>query len=116
MKIEGDEITLKKRLKKKLWNQYNVLKRAKREKFKRRGYKCIDYALVTIGINDKLELDQEGYILDYPYATNWLAQLSYTKVKSPIKNVEDTFKYVITVFLCNKRGGTHTSAPIYLLL
>ncbi|WP_332648973.1 hypothetical protein [Lysinibacillus sp. 54212] len=105
---------MKKRLKKKLGNQYNVLKRAKREKFKRRGYRCIDYAMVPIGINDRLELDHEGYILDYPYATHWFAQLSYTKVKSPIKNVDDSCQYVITVFPCNKSGGTHTSAPIYI--
>lgn len=70
--------------------------------------------MVPIGINDQLELDQEGYILEYPYATHWLIQLSYTKEKSPIKNENYSFQYIITVFPCNKIGGTHTIGPIYI--
>jgi len=41
-------------------------------------------------------------------------QLSYTKKKSPIINENYSFQYVITVFPCNKNGGTHTSGPIYI--
>ena len=107
---------MKKRLRKKAGNRYNVLKRAQRAKLKRRGYKCIDYALVPIGIEDQLALDFEGYTPEYPYATHWLIQLAYMKDKFPIKNIPtyDSVHYIITVFPCNERGGTHTEATIYL--
>ena len=85
-----------------------------RKKVKRRGYKCIDYALLPIGNNDKLELEQEGYIFEYPYATHWLVQLSYSKERSPIINENYSFQYTITVFPCKKNGGTHTKSPIYI--
>ena len=107
---------MKKRAKKKLGNRYNVLKRAKREKSKRRGCKCIDYSIVPMGITDKSEFNQEGYGPEYPYATHWFAQLVYSKEKFPIYNTNDKYQYILTVYPCNKRGGTHTESAVRIIL
>ena len=106
---------MKKRLKKKLGNRYNVLKRAKREKLKKRGYKCIDYAIVPMGVKDKVNFDQEGYTPEYSYATHWFAQLVYSKEKFPIYKTNDKYQYILTVFPCNKNGGTHTEFAVQVI-
>lgn len=106
---------MKKRLRKKAENRYHVLKRAQREKVKRKGKGCIDYALVPIGINDQLALASEGYKTDYPYATHWLVQLNDAKEKFPIKNdVYDAIHYVLFVYLCNEQGKTSSNSAVNL--
>lgn len=103
---------MKKRLKKKAGNRYNVLKRAKRESRKRRGYKCIDYAIVPMGVKDRSGFDEEGYILEYAYATHWVAELIYNK---DIYFIDEKMPCIIRVFPCNKNGGTHTKFPLQLI-
>ncbi|MFA9559435.1 hypothetical protein ACERII_19175 [Evansella sp. AB-rgal1] len=43
---------MRRRLQKKLGNRYNVLKVAKRQKQKRKGNKCVAFAMVPMGIRD----------------------------------------------------------------
>lgn len=66
---------MKKRIKQKLGNRYNLLRRAKRQKLKRKGKQCIDYAHVLMGEKDFISFNKEGYSADYPYATHLLIEI-----------------------------------------
>ncbi|WP_458948238.1 hypothetical protein [Oceanobacillus sp. CAU 1775] len=108
---------MKKRLKKKLGSRYNVLKRARRQKHKRRGDKIIDYAIVPMGIKDKRGFDREGYTLDYPYATHWFTEVRYCKsiVYQTQRVKYITGAYRIRVFPCTEKGGTDQEGAVQLI-
>ncbi|WP_381426421.1 hypothetical protein [Sporosarcina thermotolerans] len=90
---------MNKRLKKKIGNRYNLIKRAERQTHKRKGARYIDYALIPIGEKDKLRFDQEGYDIDYPFATHWFIEIAPTK-----------FYYIIYVYPCTSKGRSDTNS------
>ncbi|MFS0673587.1 hypothetical protein [Ornithinibacillus sp. 179-J 7C1 HS] len=90
---------MNKRLKKKMGNRYNLIKRAERQTHKRKGMRYIDYALIPIGEKDKLRFDQEGYDIDYPYATHWFIEIAPTK-----------YYYIIYVYPCTSKGRSDTNS------
>ncbi|WP_047980513.1 hypothetical protein [Ornithinibacillus contaminans] len=94
---------MNKRLKKKLGNRYNLLIRAQRQKQKRKGMRHIEYALIPIGEKDKSRLDQEGYDLDYPFATHWFIEIVVSThfYKEP---------YIIYVYPCTSTGRSDTNS------
>lgn len=65
---------MKKRLRKKLGNRYDLLRRAKRQKNKRKGRRYLAYDLVPIGKTDKTKLNNDGYT-SYSYATHWFVEV-----------------------------------------
>jgi hypothetical protein len=63
---------LKKRLRKKFENRYNIFKEAERQKHKRKGKRCIQYELLPMGEDDKIAMLNDEITPDYPNATHWL--------------------------------------------
>lgn len=94
---------MNKRLRKKLGNRHNLLHQAQRKKQKRKGIRHIEYALIPIGKVDKSRLDQEGYDLDYPYATHWFIEIAPSShyYKEP---------YIIYVYPCTSKGRSDTNS------
>ena len=103
---------MRKRIKQKLGNRHHLLKQATREKYKKKGHKCIDFAIVPIGHKDKLAFIQEGYQIDYPFATHWFIQFSSSKDKYFFNN---KIQYIIKVFPCNEKGRTSNLAPYQMI-
>lgn len=94
-----------------------MLKRAKRQKHKRKGDKIIDYALVPIGVKDNQGFERDGYTLDYSYATHWLTDVSYCKdIVYLSERVEYRLRaYRIRVFPCTEKGRTDQEGSIHLI-
>lgn len=66
---------MKKRLREKQGAKYNLLKYVRRQLNNRKGeLKYIDYKLISIGENDKLDFIKEGYAFDFPYTTHWFIE------------------------------------------
>ncbi|WP_260287744.1 hypothetical protein [Peribacillus aracenensis] len=89
---------MRKRLKKKLENRYNALNKAKRQRFKRKGNRCIRYEFLPIGERDKYN---DEITPEYPYATHWLIE---------------AFDSQIRIFPCSKNGGTTSSSPVQMII
>jgi len=96
---------LKRRLKNKLGNKYNILKEAERQKHKRKGNRCIRYELLPMGEDDKIAMLNDEITPDYPYATHWFLDIYYWKVNNT---------YQIRVFPCSKFGGSPTLSPVLI--
>jgi hypothetical protein len=93
---------MNKRLKKKIGSRHNLVKRAERQKQKRKGLKYIDFALIPMGEADKLRFDKEGDKLDYPYATHWFIEISPS-----IHYYKE--RYIIYVYPCTSKGRSDTN-------
>ncbi|TAA72564.1 hypothetical protein [Planococcus salinarum] len=96
---------MRKRLKKKLTNKYNVLNGAKRQRYKRKGVKCISYAFLPIGERDKAALSNDEMIPDYSFASHWLIEAYAWEECSQVR-----------VFPCSKKGGTTSSSPLHIIV
>ncbi|QOY34651.1 hypothetical protein AWH56_018250 [Anaerobacillus isosaccharinicus] len=97
---------MKRRLKKKFENRYNILKEAERQNHKRKGNRCIQYELLPIGEADKNAMLNDEITPDYPKATHWLLDVYYWK----LNNI-----YQIRVFPCTKFGGSPTKSPVRMI-
>ena len=97
---------MKRRLKKKFENRYNILKEAKRQKHKRKGYRCIQYDIFPMGENDKTAMNNDEITPDYPYATHWLLDVYYWNFNN---------MYQVRVFPCSKFGGSPTKSPVRMI-
>ncbi|WP_102275562.1 hypothetical protein [Cytobacillus massiliigabonensis] len=97
---------MKRRLKKKLVNRYNILKETERQKHKRKGNRCIQYELLPMGQDDKIAMFNDEITPDYPYSTHWLLDVYYWKFNDI---------YQIRVFPCSKFGGSPTKSPVRLI-
>ena len=93
---------MKKRLKQKLGNKYNLLRRAKRQKLKRKGKQYIEYAHIPMGERDTISFIQEGYKLEYPHATHWFIEI----VPSAYYSKEP---YIIYTYPVTSKGGSETN-------
>lgn len=96
---------MRKRLKKKLENRYNALIEAKRQRFKRKGNRCIRYEFLPIGERGKYALNKDEITPEYPYATHWLIEVLNRK-----------HIYDIRIFPCSKNGGTTSSSPVQMII
>jgi hypothetical protein len=97
---------LKRRLKKKFENRYNILKEVEHQKHKRKGNRCIQYALLPMGEDDKSAMFNDEITPYYPYATHWLIDVFYW-------NVYKFFQ--VRVFPCSKYGGSPTNSPVRMI-
>ncbi|MBU8878840.1 hypothetical protein BGM26_07550 [Bacillus sp. FJAT-29790] len=97
---------MKRRLKNKLVNRYNILKGAGRQKQKRKGNRCIQYELLPMGEDDKLAMFNDKITPEYPYSTYWLLDGYYWK----FSNI-----YQVRVFPCSKSGGSPTKSPVRMI-
>ncbi|MED4019186.1 hypothetical protein [Sutcliffiella cohnii] len=97
---------MKKRLKKKFENRYNLLEEAERQKHKRKGNRCIQYELLPMGKDDKIAMIKDEITPDYPNATHWLLDVYNRK----LNNI-----YQIRVFPCSKFGGSPTKSPVRMI-
>lgn len=100
-----------KRIKKKQV-RYNIVKRAKRQYEKRKGYKCIAYALMPIAPTDKQELQE--HVESAPYATHFVIAFDEMACKRPIRNEAEAYQYRLTVHLCDERGRAHDLFSLYV--
>lgn len=96
---------MRKRLKKKLENRYNALNEAKRQRFKRKGIRCLSYEFLPIGERDKFALINDEITPDYPYATNWLIEAFVWGDSSQLR-----------IFPCSKNGGTTSMSPVQMII
>lgn len=96
---------MKKRLKKKKENNYNALNHAKRQSYKRKGYRCLRYELLLIGPNDKQALDSDKATPDYPLATHWLIEAYAWRHSSQV-----------IIYPCVQNGGTSSKAPLQMFI
>ncbi|URN94546.1 MAG: hypothetical protein NAG76_22465 [Candidatus Pristimantibacillus lignocellulolyticus] len=96
---------MRKRLKKKIENSYNALNEARRQRFKRKGIRCIRYEFLPIGERDRFELTNDEISPDYPYATHWLIETFVWENSSQIR-----------IFPCSKNGGTTSISPVRLIV
>lgn len=96
---------MKKRLKKKVTNRYNALSGAKRQRGKRKGVKCITYAILPIGERDKAALTTDEMIPDYSFASHWLIEAYAWQECSQVR-----------IFPCSENGGTTSSSPLQMLI
>ncbi|MFJ7755914.1 hypothetical protein ACQKGI_21995 [Peribacillus muralis] len=96
---------MRKRLKKKSENRYNALNEAKRQRFKRKGNRCIKYEFLPVGEKDKYALNNDEITPEYPYATHWLIEAFNWKHTSQIR-----------VFPCSKNGGTTSNSPVQMII
>jgi len=95
---------MKKRLREKLNNSYNALYAARRQRYKRKGIKCVTYELIPIGDRDRLALINDELSPDYRYATHWLID-AY---------VSDGAK--IRIFPCSNNGATRSISPVRMII
>ena len=96
---------MRKRLKKKLTNKYNVLNGAKRQRYKRKGIKCIRYEFLPMGERDKAALTNDEMVPDYSFASHWLIEAYAWEACSQVR-----------VFPCSKIGGTNSLSPLYMII
>lgn len=96
---------MKKRLKKKLQNEYNALKGARRQTGKRKGIKCINYAFLPIGERDKISLITDETIPDYSFASHWLIEAYAWQDCSQVR-----------IFPCTEKGSTTSISPLQMLI
>ncbi|SES46075.1 hypothetical protein [Psychrobacillus sp. OK032] len=96
---------MRKRLKKKLENRYNALNEAKRQRFKRKGIRCIRYEFLPIGERDKFALTYDEITPDYSYATHWLIEAFVWEDSSQLR-----------IFACSKNGGTSSISPVQMII
>ena len=102
---------MNRRLRKKQGNTYKLLKKAVRRKQKRKGKKCIDFAIIPIGNRDKQGLLREGWKQELQWATNWFIRLQ--EIEHPYF-FEQRMHYRIDVFFSTARGGTNEKSPYYM--
>lgn len=96
---------MRKRLKKKLTNRYNALHAAKRQRYKRKGTKCIAYEFLPIGERDKAALTNDESISDYSFASHWLIEVYAWENFSQVR-----------VFPCSKNGDTSSISPLQIII
>lgn len=96
---------MKKRVKKKITNKYNALNGAKRQRFKRKGVKCISYAFLPIGEGDKAALINDEMIPDYSFASHWLIEAYAWEDWSQVRT-----------FSCSENGSTTSSSPLHMII
>ncbi|WP_042221627.1 hypothetical protein [Oceanobacillus manasiensis] len=94
---------MNKRVQKKVASKYNFLKRADRQKRKRRGRRCIDYALIPMGKTDKSRFVEEGDAVEYPYATHWFIEIA------PHDTYYYKHPYIIYVYPCTSKATSDTN-------
>lgn len=71
---------MKKRLRKKQGTKYNLHKYVRRQMNNRKGaMKYIDYKVIPIGENDKLDFIKDRYSFDFPYTTHWFIEFFQQK-------------------------------------
>lgn len=97
---------MKRRLKKKVENKYNILKEAKRQKHKLKGNHCLEYELLSMGKGDKIALLNDEMTPDYPNASHWIVDVYYRKI-------ENVFQ--VRIFPCSKFGGSPTKSPVRMI-
>lgn len=97
---------MKKRLRKKFENRYNILKEVERQKHKRKGKRCIQYEFLPMGDEDKYAMLNDEITPDYPNATRWLLDVYHWKMN----NI-----YQVRVFPCSKCGGSPTKSPVRMI-
>ena len=105
---------MKKRLKKKLTSpKFNLIQQAKRQKLKRRGRKTIFYEMVPIGREDRLELEKDGHMGEYPYATHWFVEIKDLVITIYDKDMRTTESLsTAEVYLCNEKGKTRQKSTL----
>ncbi|MGG3944158.1 hypothetical protein ABEV54_22400 [Peribacillus psychrosaccharolyticus] len=86
-------------------NTNNALNRAKRQKVKRKGIRCIQYEFLPIGECDRYAQTNDEITPDYPYATHWLIEAHLEKDSSQI-----------LIFPCSKNGGTTSLSPLRMII
>lgn len=102
---------MNKRQKKKRGNIYPLLKKAMRQNKKRKGSKCVDYALIPLGERDREELLREGWGRELNWATHWFIRLD--EENSPYF-FEHRIHYRVNVFISTRRGLTNLNVPYYM--
>lgn len=96
---------MRKRLKKKVENRYNALNEAKRQRYKRKGIRCIGYEFLPIRERDKFALTNDEITPDYPYATHWLIEGFVWEDSSQLR-----------IFACSSNGGTSSISPVRMII
>jgi hypothetical protein len=96
---------MRKRLKKKLESRHNALNEAKRQRFKRKGIRCIRYEFLPIGERDRFALTNDESIPAYPHATHWLVEAIVASDYSQLR-----------IFPCSKNGGTTSISPVRMII
>lgn len=96
---------MRRRIKKKKVNKYNVLREAKRQKQKQKGVRCISYEFLPIGKQDRRALDMDELIPDYSFATHWLIEAYAWNDSSQVR-----------IFPCTENGGTTNISPLQIVL
>lgn len=103
---------MNKRIKKKAGTRYHLLQQAKRQAQKRKGEKCIAYAIVKMGENDLAAFHKDGYDTMYTCETHWLVKILHRK---NMYFGKEHAPYQALVYPCTRRGTSDSNAVFHLL-
>lgn len=103
---------MNKRKEKKVGTRYNLLRQAKRQTQKRKGEKCIAYAMVEMGANDLRSFQKGGFDTEYPCETHWLVKVLHRK------NVYFDKKHApfqTLIYPCTSEGTSDSEGPVHIM-